>query len=193
MNWWSLPAGISPARIHRWCWWHTRTCGLLWFVAVAGVDKKNIDRSYSTDRNNRQSPNISPILSLKRNRFNATRELKRSLNPQTCRFLPRKAWRKPVLPLPRAPRTLQRKTLRCVCFFCRSMRLLRVTGRAEDLILSQTIQELILAVFFFFVACREQCDCNTCHGSSLRFLFVDDGVAEVSQVFQTALYIEVCC
>ena len=45
----------------------------------------------------------------------------------TMRFLPRKAWRKPLLPLPMSPKTLQRKTLRWVCFFCRSIFLSLVT------------------------------------------------------------------
>lgn len=61
----------------------------------------------------------------------------------TCRFLPRKAWRKPLFPLPAAPKTLQRKTLRCVCFFCRSIRLLRVTGRKRVYNVKWRTQKLI--------------------------------------------------
>lgn len=48
--------------------------------------------------------------------------------PFTMRLLPRKAWRKPLLPLPMSPKTLQRKTLRWVCFFCRSIFLALVTA-----------------------------------------------------------------
>lgn len=46
----------------------------------------------------------------------------------TMRFVPRKAWRKPLLPLPTSPKTLQRKTLRWVCFFCKSIFLSLVTA-----------------------------------------------------------------
>jgi len=68
--------------------------------------------------------------------------------PLTCRFLPRKAWRKPLFPLPRSPRTLQRKTLRWVCFFCRSMRLLRVTDKNSK---SRHDQRAGTSLTFFFL------------------------------------------
>lgn len=44
------------------------------------------------------------------------------------RFLPRKAWRKLLFPLPTSPKTLQWNTLRWVCFFCRSSFLSLVTA-----------------------------------------------------------------
>lgn len=48
----------------------------------------------------------------------------------TMRLRPRKACRNPLLPLPLSPKTLQRKTLRWVCFFCRSIFLSLVTEDA---------------------------------------------------------------
>lgn len=46
---------------------------------------------------------------------------------------------------------------------------------------------------FFGFDLREHGGCATCDSGRLRFLFVDDGVAEVSQVFQAALHVEVRC
>lgn len=105
---WSLPAGTSPDRKRKSCWWRIKTCGLLEFAAASGVDVKEIGRSATHQVHNHTE------VSLKGTDF-------------TWRFFPRKAWRNPLFPLPRAPRTLQRKTLRWVCFFCRSMRLFLVT------------------------------------------------------------------
>lgn len=48
--------------------------------------------------------------------------------PFTMRLIPRNPWRKLLLPLPLSPKTLQRKTLRWVCFFWRSIFLSLVTA-----------------------------------------------------------------
>ena len=73
----------------------------------------------------------------------------------TCRLRPRKACRKPLLPLPCDPTTLQRKTLRCVCFFCRSMRLFRVTEEMTCIFRLNATSLTLIVILQIFVSRNE--------------------------------------